>query len=247
MDIKDYISEIDSTRFGFKIAKVHDYSNRPEELLLFLKENGVKLVLSKVDSENLKLINTLENLKFCIKDIQVTYKYTLDNYIKINLPYSTEFIIREAQQGDISKLKKTASESFKNYGHYYADEKLNPIKCNEIYVDWLKRSFENIEIADKLFVAEHQGDIAGFLSFKIYNNDKFKYAAGGIGAVVEKYRNRDVFRMLTIEGLNWGKENKLDWEEHNVLITNYPVNSSFIKSGFKIYKSFVTMHHWIEE
>jgi hypothetical protein len=46
--------------------------------------------------------------------------------------------------------------------------------------------------------------------------------------------------------LHWGKEIGLDWEEHNVIINNYPVNRSFVRSGFHIYKSFVTLHHWIE-
>lgn len=245
MDIKNYISELDSSRFGFKIAKVNDFDLHPETTLLFLKENGVKLVLSKVSLDNFKLINVLEKNNFSIKDIQVTYKFDLKNYVKNSLHLNSEYILRDAEQRDINELQEIATESFNNYGHYFEDEKLDRDKCNCIYSDWIKRSCESKEVADKIIVAEHKKKIIGFLSFKIYEGKVHRYGAGGIGAVAKEYRNKDVFKMITIEGFNWGADNNLDWEEHNVQINNYPVNRSFSKLGFKIYKSFVTMHNWI--
>ena len=43
-----------------------------------------------------------------------------------------------------------------------------------------------------------------------------------------------------------GESPTLNWEEHNVLANNYPVSKSFIKSGFYIVKSFVSLHCWID-
>ena len=93
-------------------------------------------------------------------------------------------------------------------------------------------------------VADYHGEIAGFLSFKIHTNKTDRYAAGGLGAVTPKHRDKNIFRQIAEAGLFWGKENGLDWEEHNVLITNYPVNRSFSKIGFKVFRSFVTLHYW---
>ncbi|MBI4947147.1 MAG: hypothetical protein HY840_12200 [Bacteroidetes bacterium] len=247
MKINDLISKLDTKRFGFKVAKVNHFDKKSEKLLIALKKQGVKLILSKVNAEDITLINTLEELGFCIKDIQVTYKYDLTDYTPKNISFDSDFMIRDAGKSDIPKLKKVALESFKNYGHYFEDKKLDPIKCAGIYSDWIERSCKDKNIADKIIVAEHKGDIAGFLSFKIYNDNTYKYAAGGLGSVAEKYRNKDIFRMIMVAGLNWGKEMKLHWEEHNVIITNFPVNRSMSKLGFKVYKSFVTMHHWIKK
>ena len=83
MEIEKYLSVIDTERFGFKIAKVNDFENQPKVILNFLKNNNVKLVLTKIPLENLALINELEQLNFQIKDIQATYKFDLTK-LKVN-------------------------------------------------------------------------------------------------------------------------------------------------------------------
>lgn len=246
MNILDYHSSLVSARFGFKIAKVSDFNNDPESILNFIKSHDYRLVISKINCENLELINKLESLGFMVKDIQVTYKYDLKNFDfdRFRSYKKSNVLLRDANYRDIEKLERIAYEAFKNYGHYSADKRLEPKKCNEIYKDWIKRSVEDNNVADKIIIAEINGEVAGFLTFKLFNGIN-KYAAGGLGAVAAEFRNNDIFRLITIEGLHWGKEIGLEWEEHNVLITNYPVNRSFSKLEFKINRSFLTMHYWI--
>ena len=246
MKLENYLSILDTERFGFKIAKINTFDYPAAEIVAFLRANDVKLILSKVSAENLDLINELELLKFILKDIQVTYKYDLHKNILKEKTVLDNLLIREAQLSDIESLQIIANNSFLNYGHYANDNKLDKIKCRDIYSDWIKRSCEDENEANKVFVAESNGELAGFLAFKIFNHEDKRYAASTLGAVSEKFRNLNVFRILTLEALHWGKEIELDWEEHNVLATNYPVNTSFVKSCFLIYKSFITLHHWIE-
>jgi hypothetical protein len=241
MDTSKYHSILDSERFGFNIAKINIFDNPIKELLNELKVNNYKLILSKVNASDIKLINDLESNGFILKDIQVTYKYDLSKPLPVALP--EDFKIRQAKISDKNALYEIAKKSFENYGHYAKDEKLDPEKCREIYGDWIVRSFDK-NVADNILVADINGNIGGFLSHKIYNND-FKYAAGGIGAVDANYRNRDIFKSVTIFGLNWALENNCKWVEHNVLITNTPVNRSFGKLGFKISNSFITFHKWL--
>lgn len=245
MKIDRFISELDSQRFGFNIAKVNEFNTTPENLLGLLKGNHVKLVISKINVNKLDLINELEDLGFQIKDIQATYKLELKDFIIDEDRNKNNIIIRDAQIDDIDQLEEIAIESFRNYGHYYADKRLDQKKTNEIYGDWVKRSMKEKGVADKIILAEINNEIAGFLSFKLYNKGDFKYAAGGLGAISHDYRNNKIFRLISLAGLNWGKELKLDWEEHNVLITNLPVIKTFSSLGFTMSDSFVTMHHWI--
>ena len=116
----------------------------------------------------------------------------------------------------------------------------------DIYKDWAYRSCTDIKVSDKVVVAQIGDEVAGYLGFKVFDTGKSIYAAGVLGAVSQKFRGKDIFRKITIKGLLWGQENKFDWEEHNVLITNHPVNRSFSRLGFVIYKSFYTLHCWLK-
>lgn len=244
MKIEDYYSDLDSKRFGINIAKVNDFPFELKDVLDFLKKNKIDLILSKIDANKIDLINDLESNDFKIKDIQVTYKYDLKNYTVDRSYVNSGLIIRDAKSEDIQKLEEIALESFWNYGHYSADDRLDKAKCNEIYKDWIRRSVENSNVADKIIVAEYKQQLAGFLSFK-NSTTKPYYTAGGLGAVSKHFRNKNIFRIINIEGLNFAKEIDLEWVEHNVLITNLPVNKAYTNLGFAVYKSFITMHCWL--
>lgn len=241
-----YISELDTQRFGFNIAKVNRYDEEPEIVLEQLRALGVKLVISKVDMVNVSLINRLEDLGFRLKDSQVTYSYDL-NHLDESLKkmLDTNTIIRTFKPDDLEQVRSIMQHSFNGYGHYFANDKLDKEKCLEIYMDWGVRSCLEPNMADVVFVAEQNGEVAGILSFKKFTTEKETYAAGGIGAVNPNFRGKNIFKMLAVQGLFWGKENGLNREEHNVLTTNYSVNSSFSSVGFKVKNSFVTLHCWL--
>lgn len=243
--MNSYISELDSKRFGFKIAKINNFENTPDELVKELKCIGVKMIICRVACEQIALINQLEGLNFNTMDFQLTYKYDLKKFTFNKTPINSDFTLRKAEPRDKEPLKIIAAESFNQYGHYFADKRLDKTRCNEIYEDWVSRSIENKEVADIVFIAEKAKEIAGFLSFKIHKN-KTSYAAGVQGAVAKKFRNQNVFRLLAGHGLEWGSDINLSWEEHNVLLTNYPVNRSFLSLGFFPDRSFITLHGWLD-
>ena len=242
--MEKYISKLDSDRFGFKVAKIDDYNEKPEKLLENIQKFGVKLIISKINTKNIDLINYLENNGFCLKDIQLTYQFNLNQINSEIFQTTSNFKIREFLDKDISNMIAIAAESFNDYGHYFADNRLDKKKCLDIYRDWTRRSCLDKNVADKIFVAELNNEVIGFLSFKIYEKKGKKYAAGGLGAVSKKHRNISVFSSIVKKGLVWGSEINLEWEEHNVLSNNYPVNCTFSKIGFKIVNSFVTLHCW---
>lgn len=243
MDFLKFHSNLDTERFGFNIAKINEFDSPIVDILKSLKLNGYKLIISKVNANNLHLINELEKYGFELKDIQVTYK--IETSDSLSLTQSANVMIRDAKLTDRNALFDIAQKSFKGYGHYAADKKLDAEKCNEIYSDWIVRSFDK-QVADNILIAEIDGRVAGFLSHKIYGSEN-KYAAGGIGAIDPVYRNRNIFQEITIAGINWARESNCKWVEHNVLITNYPVNRSFSNLGFRISNSFVTFHKWLSE
>lgn len=245
MGAEKYISEIDTNRFGFKIAKINSFDKKPELILNELRELGVKLIFSKINAKEISLINELESLGFRLKDGQLKYKFDLKKQSVLSLPkLSDEIEIREFISGDEDQVLEILSESFQGYGHYFADDKLSKLDSLEVYKDWGIKSCLDKRVADKVFIAEVDNCVAGILAFKIRQEEGY-YAESTLGAVSSKYRGLSVFKQLAIKGLNWGVQERFHWEEHNVLVTNFPVNSSFSSLGFKVKDSFYTLHCWL--
>jgi hypothetical protein len=243
--LEKYISTLDTNLFGFIVAKTDFSGMDPETAISEFKKLDIKLVISRIEGTNIELLNKLEDLGFRVKDNQLTYRFELNDFKPDEIKLTENYNIREATETDIPALVKFTEESFAGYGHYFADKRLDEKKCMKIYKDWIKRSCEDKNVADKVFVAEIDGKAAGCLTFKIFEKNNSKYAAGGLGSVSKHFRNKSIFRAIALHGLKWGAEIGLDWEEHNVLTTNNSVNRSFSKLGFRIVNSYITLHGWL--
>lgn len=241
-----FISALDTARFGFPIAKIDVFDNNLTSDLQALREEGCRLVMSKVSLHDLEQVHRLEALGFRLMDTQSTYHFDLSRISDGQLSVlSPDVVIAPFSAHQMASIIALGEESFQGYGHYFADAKLNRKSCLAVYSDWAARSCDNLKVADIMFVAEIDGIVAGFLSFKKFESSSGNYATGGIGAVSSNFRGRDVFKMLTVSGLQWGAAQGLMWEEHNVLSTNYPVNKSFSSLGFRITHAFSTFHLWL--
>lgn len=236
-------SEIDTQRFGFKVAKTNGevFRDATKEYIEKTKLD-YKLIIARVSLNDITLINSLEDIGFRIKDTQITYKHDLKNLHQRN-KIDTPIFIREFQNSDTKYLMKMAKECFIDYGHYFNNKSLNRDRCLEIYEDWTYNTCTNKNLADKIIIACEEDEPVGFLSFKIYDHGIHKrFAAGGIGAVNLKERGKNIFPKILNAGLDWAYENNLDWCEHNVLVNNFAVNRSMNKSNFKAGNPQVTMH-----
>ena len=247
----DIFSKIDSDRFGIKVGKITESffdDKTVENGIDYFMGNDFDVIFARIDFSRLDIINALEKFGFSLKDSQSTLFFPLKNKTKADLPKKfSRFDIREFKPSDIETFVNLTRVCFEGYGHYFADERLNHDDCLDTYGDWAYNSCTNPKVADKIFVADLDGEVIGYLSFKIYNENGKIYAAGGIGAVNPKYRSLGIFRDVTIAGLEWGIDCGFDWEEHNVLVDNFPVNKSFLKLGFKPEKFMVTLHGWMDE
>lgn len=245
VNFRDFLSPLDCARFGFGVAKVDDFASGIDPLLDEFRANSVKLVISRVPSADISLLNELEDRGFRIKDTQLTYRYSLTNGAKQPRIETKGFHVRKFESGDTDALVRVAQESFSGYGHYAADPKLDPLKCAEIYDDWARNTCRDRKVADQIIVAEREGVLIGYLSFKIKSAGNEEYAAGGMGAVSNEHRSLGVFSAIVRAGLEWGEEIGLAWEEHNVIAANLSVNHAFIRCGFKPSHSVVTLHGWL--
>jgi len=241
------ISRLDTERFGFPIAQITDFETYPPAPTIEqLRLAGCKLVIARLPLAHVAMINRLENLGFRIKDTQLTYRYDMvRNKPVFDEVFSPQVSIVNYEPRHKENIIALTAESFAGYGHYFADERLDKTRCLEVYTDWAKRCCEDPKLVDVIFVAEVDGKMASYGSYKKENGPDGPYLAGVVGAVSQHYRNLGVFRMIVAKGILWGAAQNLPWYEHNVLAVNYPVNSLLISLGCRIHYSFATLHLWI--
>jgi len=242
----DYVSDLDSWRFGFKIIRINGFSSHPRVVVDDLKKQGAKLVIARVSTDDISTINTMENMGFEYKDTQLKYRLILGNMDQRELKTEKNVKIRIATENDVEEMMAIAKESFYDHGHYFADPKLDRKKCIEVYMDWAKRCCLDKAFADIVFLAENEKEVMGFLSYKIFHENGSAFSRTGLGAMRKKYRGSGVYTEILKHAFNWAIQSNLEWEEHFVLVTNIPINNLFSKLGFKIFGSFMTFHYWID-
>ena len=246
LSLDDYISPLDTERFGFKIAKV-DFNNSDEvgEIVSFLNQQEVVLIITKVSCENIDLINQLEKAAFKTMDFQVSYDYygTKENQIQIN---KSGFPVREIRSVDIPQLIQIAESSFDGFGHYSADKRLDRKTCVEIYKDWTRNVCTRKEFADIVFAAYDAEKPIGFFAFKTKQLNNEPMATGKIGAVSYEYAGKGIFQSLIRRGMEWAASKNLILRDVKVHATNYSINAAFAKMGFRIRNAQITMHYWNE-
>jgi hypothetical protein len=72
MSFMNHISPLDTSRFGFKIAKINEPECINYETIAQLKNEGVQLIMSRIPNENIQLMNQMEKWGYRVKDVQLT-------------------------------------------------------------------------------------------------------------------------------------------------------------------------------
>ena len=241
------LSRLDTERFGFNIARVDDFCDDIGARIEALRALKAKLIITRVDTADLALVNALEKYGFCIKDIQQTYSFDFSRAAVPPQLDNLPFALRFARLEDADQMAAVARGALQTHGHYYADKRLDPALCGVIYGDWARNSCLDHRVADKVVVAEREGQVIGFLSLKQHERADERYCAGVIGAVAVGYHGMGIFRAINIAALTWANTMAADRVEHNVLVTNYPINRTFAGLGFVIVRSAITLHGWLDE
>jgi hypothetical protein len=237
-----FISDLDTARFGFPVARVAEWSGlNPEELSRDLKAHGIKLIISKV---NEAMSESLRNAGFEEMDTIIHYYRDMQDVEEIPKPGKNDMSFRLAECDDIDKLKSIAAVAFRG-GHYFNDKKLNPEISSEIYQDWIERSC-NGELADRVYLAEVRGEIAGFATIELREKEGLSGLWAGIGATHPDFRNMGVCRHILEYGLSeYLRHKRYGFFGSAVSDSNRSVKKVFEYLGCHPKESFIVFHKWL--
>jgi ribosomal protein S18 acetylase RimI-like enzyme len=235
-----YISKLDTDRFGILVARINRFDRPVQEMIDGFKAIGVHLIISRVSTEDVALINEMEQQGFRLKDVQVTHCFHLDRPLPSRAATGT--VCREFRPEDTRAISDIAARVFTDYGHYSRLELPGPVDTGEIYAHWAERCCRSQEVADHIIVAEKEDLITGFLALKVHKDDETAYASAVMGAVDTGQRGQGVYQELNIYGLHWALKKGLNRLEQNVLVDNSSAHRTFASLGFYITTARATFH-----
>jgi GNAT superfamily N-acetyltransferase len=249
---EQWISKIDSDRFGYVVARMDSFSKDPLADIAALQRVGVELAISRVPSANISLINKLECAGFRLKDCQWTMDYRSESTSQASRVHDLVaaddgITIDHVKAEEAPAVGALAFQAFRNYGHYAANPRLDPDRCNEVYRDWATRSCLDRSVADHVLVARSADQVVGFLTLKYGQVDSCRVAIQHLGAVDPRFRNRELFRRLVIACISQGQSDGILLHRTFLQITNLAVIRSYLKMGFLPSDSHYTLHAWLRD
>ncbi|MDA9127592.1 GNAT family N-acetyltransferase [Flavobacteriaceae bacterium] len=219
----------DSHFFGFNVAKIelpHDSADQSlgQYQLLYLINNE----LQNIDFDGFDLSYT---------DNRYVFKKKVDSdrpnrhVIPVKTSLSKTDKIEELYQLSFTSAHKSRFKCDPNFGeHVYMD----------IYRTWIDNTI-NLKIADGFFLAYHNAQISGMLTFKIIDDDCAKIGLIAVSPIVQgKGVGKSLISNLNDHAYKLGVKNIIvETQQENVVACEF-----YHKCGFKLDQSRTIQHFW---
>ncbi len=221
-----------------------------EELLRSLAKRGTQCVVCRVQSNELAAIHALEQRGFLLMDTLLDFVFDFSHtpIEAINLPRRDgQWKFRQAKAADLPDLMALSEKAFSGYfGRYHADPQMPPGTATRIYTEWVRSAFEGW--ADWIVVAEVEDRIAGYGLWRKVLESEEKPSPGvafcDIVAIDLEFRGRGLSAPLMLEGMGIAR----DFAQYligPVHVSNYPLQHSLQKLGWRISAARNSFHKWL--
>lgn len=249
----------DSQQLGKKVGQINliisspgQYEEEYKRREILLKQILYDIVDAQLDylivrffSADHSLMHLLEDYGFITLDCVTTFFMELTSTPKV-MPNSANCNIREAENKDLSGLKRVAYSSYV-FDRFHSDPIISFKSANELHAAWTENCFLG-DAADVVLVAEQDGMILGYIACKINRKAKecLNVMMGNIVLIAtSKERQRQgIAQALIHKALGWLKNKSVDLIEVTTQIQNIPALRLYQKIGFKIASSSITMRRY---
>lgn len=243
IDNQIHLSAVDEDRFGIRTARTYvDSENGLRHVLENCRQQEVKLLIARCPSSELRVVQVMEDAGFRLMDTLVYYRRDLKKNPPTEKPAAP--FIRPFRESDVENIQTVAAQSFKGYyGHYHADPRLDPAKCDAGYVEWAVRSCTNRAVADEVLVAEADDQILGFATLRMNHATEGEGVLFGVSPAAQ---GQGVYRAFIIEALHWCVAQGAEQIVVSTQITNIAVQKVWARLGFEMNHSYYTLHKWFD-
>ena len=235
--------ELEMARFGYRMARLTLDSTCTTadagRIVKMCRSSGADMLTLRVPTDKVAVVQALEALEFRTMDCLVYYECTTEE-LPPTKPSTVE--IREATPEDARAVAEIARLCFTDYfSHYHADARLDRAKVSETYVDWAQRSCADREAASCVYVAVVEGAVAGFVTLRQNSSTE---GEGVLNAVHPSYAGAGIYGQLITRAKRWCRDNGMKRMVISTQIENLKVQRTWANRGFRLYKSYYTLHRW---
>jgi GNAT superfamily N-acetyltransferase len=237
---KAEFSEIDSARFGIRVARAHIAPDNFSQVMDFCSAEHIDLLIARCATSDLATAQKMEALGSVLTDTLVYYSFDL---VKRAIPDdSPRALVRKIAPADHAQVERVAAAAFQGYyGHYHADPRLDPRKCDEGYVSWALRSCASRQVATDVLVAEYNGKVVGFATLRL---NSLEEGEGVLFGVAPEAQGMGIYRSFMVDGMQWCKQQQVKRMVVSTQVTNVAVQKVWCRVGFEPAHSYYTFHRW---
>jgi GNAT superfamily N-acetyltransferase len=235
--------ESERARFGYRMARLQlDSDGHPMDAEMIVEKCqslGVEMLTLRVPTNKIALVQALEALEFRTMDCLVYYECATETSVPTKI---STVKIRPATIDDSPAVAEIARICFADYfSHYHADLRLDRVKVSEAYIDWAQRSCTDPEAGSCVFLPLVGGTVAGFI---VLRQNSSTEGEGVLNAVHPQFAGAGIYGQLITHSKNWCRNNGMKRMVISTQIENLKVQRSWSNRGFRLYKSYYTLHRW---
>lgn len=222
-----------------------------DELLRSLAKRGTQCVVCRLQSNELPAIHALEERGFLLMDtlLDFVFDFSRAPIETINLPRRDgQLKIRQAKAADLPNLMGISERAFSGYfGRYHADPQMPLGTATKIYTEWVRSAFQGW--ADWILVADVEDKAVGYGLWRKILESEEKHSVGvvvcDIVAIDPEFHGRGLSAPLMLEGMGKAR----DFARYligPVHVSNYPLQHSLQKLGWRISGARHSFHKWLQ-
>jgi dTDP-4-amino-4,6-dideoxy-D-galactose acyltransferase len=264
----------DSAFFGLRIARVNDHRLSAERccsILDWCAANQINCLYFLADTDHPETIRLAEANQFQLVDIRVTlerritlppgplsvygegeatraYETDTQKRVPTNDAVGTPFwasarpIIRLSRPDDVDTLVHISRDAY-TQSRFYNDPRFSPEKSSLLYQTWIRRSCLE-GYADAVWVAEHEGQPAGYVTCKLDHEQR----EGSISlfGLAEQARGQGVGQALVDYALGWFAAQRMERVSVATQGSNIAAQRLYQKCGFLTRAVQLWYHRWFE-
>lgn len=250
------IGNWDFSHFGYKIAKFNNpliineckiinAKDIIKQAVAYCRLQGVKLIISRVNGDNLTFIHSLEDIGFRYYETVIWPVLNLKRN-RFDFPITNEVSFINADISDMDVLMHIAKKDQYKRGHFHCDEKIDRDTVNSLYAKWIKTAVESDR---KIAVIKVDGQIAGYFICQI--DDTFnsyygvKFGRFQSLALDSDYRGKGIGRKLFTETIGLLKNEGCMYIDSGYSTKNHLSARLHTESGFTSVYEEATFHYWL--
>jgi hypothetical protein len=251
----------DTQHFGVKMARIghlissgsfeHELSVKDRLLsaiLEFCKKEEIVFISVKPNVRDLSSVHCLEGRRFRLMSTYQDYLLDKECYLQEVAASGQRLCInRPFEQRDLSHILSLAKGSFR-ITHFYADGRLPRSRCDDLYVEWARKSCEGF--VREVMVIEVDGHVAGLATFDI--DESFSRFMGPrlgrfiLCTVSPRFRGKGVFRSHVSQAAE-DYLRKVDLIDIEIPIENWRASHPWIQIGARLVNSRHVLHRWLDK